>query len=115
MNKPVHIDELPFATPTQTPRRLEASLQKKPDNVADRAVAKKAAGPPSDAEPSDFDWDNDDSVVLREQRATAVYRNPVGEVVIRQKGCWPDEDTWIYISCGNEVAFMEGMAEQLKK
>jgi hypothetical protein len=43
MNKPVHIDELPFATPTQTPRSLEASLQKNPDNV-DRAVAKKAGG-----------------------------------------------------------------------
>jgi hypothetical protein len=52
MNKPVHIDELPFATPTQTPRSLEASLQKNPDNVADRAVAKKAAGPPSDPNPA---------------------------------------------------------------
>jgi hypothetical protein len=36
-------------------------------------------------------------------------------VIIRQKGPWPDEDAFLYISPGNEVAFMEGMAEQLRK
>jgi hypothetical protein len=65
--------------------------------------------------PAEFDWDDDDSIVLREQRATAVYRNRSGAVVIRQRGAGDDEDTFVFIEPENEIAFMEGMAEQLRK
>jgi hypothetical protein len=65
--------------------------------------------------PDEFDWHNDDTVVLREQRATAVYRNHDGDVVIRQRGSDDNEDTFVFITTENEIAFMEGMAEQLKK
>jgi hypothetical protein len=101
MNKTVHIDELPLAIPTKAPQALP--------------VKKPSPPPPQADDPDVFDWETDDCVVLREQRATAVYRNKVGEVVIRQRGPWPEEDNFLYISPENEVAFMEGMAEQLKK
>lgn len=103
MNKTVHVDELPF-TPTEAPQDIKPK------------VSKPTVSPPlAEAGPDEFDWDNDESVVLREQRGTAVYRNKAGEIVIRQKGPWPDDDSFLYISPENEVAFMEGMAEQLRK
>lgn len=48
---------------------------------------------------ADFDWNNDnDAVVLPEQPATACYRNPRGEIVIRQQAAWDqDEDSFILI------------------
>jgi hypothetical protein len=102
MNKAVHEGELPLATPADAPADLSFRKPSPPPLV--QAV-----------DPDEFDWNNVDSIVLREQRATAVYRNQVGEVVIRQKGPWPDEDSFLYISPENEVAFMEGVAEHLRK
>jgi hypothetical protein len=103
MNKTVCVDELPLAAPTKAP--------------SDIAANRKPSPPPAENVPDTFDWNDpkEDSIVLREQRATAVYRNRAGEVIIRQKGPWPDEDIFLYISPENEVAFMEGMAEQLRK
>jgi hypothetical protein len=46
---------------------------------------------------ADFDWVNDDSIILREQPSTAVYFNKEGTLVIRQRR-WPDEDTFVYIA-----------------
>lgn len=40
----------------------------------------------------DFDWASDDSVILQEQLAMAVYRNRAGGVVIRQERNGFDED-----------------------
>jgi len=45
----------------------------------------------------DFDWSDTESVILPEQPATAVYFNPRGELIIRQKR-WPDDDSFIYIA-----------------
>jgi hypothetical protein len=102
MNKAVHEGELPLATPAEAPADLSF---------------RKPSPPPllQPVDPDDFDWDSDDSIVLREQRATAVYRNRVGEVVIRQKGTWDSDDSFLYISPENEVAFLEGVAEHLRK
>jgi hypothetical protein len=96
--------ELPFAELITTPPKA--------DPITKEVIA-RANEAESDAD--DFDWNdpNEEAIVLREQRATAVYRNS-GEVVIRQRG-WPDDDTVLFISRENEVAFMEGMAAQLRK
>src|SRR5262245_16886548 len=104
MNKVVHVDELPLASPTKPPEEL--STTKPPPPLA------QAAGD----DPDDFDWDNpeEDSIVLREQRATAVYLNRAGDVIIRQRS-WPEDDAFVYIAPENAVAFMEGMAEKLRK
>jgi hypothetical protein len=48
---------------------------------------------------SRVDWDADDSVILKEQRATAAYRNRAGELVIRQRASWDEEqDTFLFLS-----------------
>jgi hypothetical protein len=47
-----------------------------------RAVEKYCGPGPID---DDFDWAEDDSVIVPSQRATAAYRNNRGEVIIRQE------------------------------
>ncbi|WP_156944316.1 hypothetical protein [Bradyrhizobium sp. Ec3.3] len=66
-------------------------------------------------ESDDFDWDNPDeeSIVLRDQRATAAYRNKGGELIIRQRAGWNDEhDAFIFVSPENEIAFLENLAKR---
>jgi hypothetical protein len=65
-----------------------------------------------------FDWDNpeEESVILKEQRATAAYRNKTGELIIRQRASWDEErDTFVFISPENEVAFLEGLAKRARE
>jgi hypothetical protein len=60
----------------------------------------------------DFDWSSDDSIVLREQPATALYHNRHGVLVIRQKADWDAEhDTFAFITPENAVVFMEALAK----
>jgi hypothetical protein len=106
MNKTAHIDELPLATPTNAPADIAAKPAKKPSPAL------------AQAGPDEFDWDDPDeeAIVLREQRATAVYRNKSGEAIIRQRSAaCPDEDSFVFVTPENEIAFMEGMAARLKK
>jgi hypothetical protein len=64
----------------------------------------------------DFDWNEDDSIILKEQRATAAYRNKIGELIIRQRAGWCDDrDAFVYISPENEVTFMEGLAKRARE
>ena len=64
----------------------------------------------------DFDWNTDDSIVLREQRATAVYHNRLGELIIRQKAAWDDErDTFVYVEPENITAFLEAAAKKARE
>jgi hypothetical protein len=64
----------------------------------------------------DFNWNNpnEESIVLREQRATAVYRNRFGELIIRQQ-CWPDDDSFIYVTPENVTAFLEATAKRARE
>jgi hypothetical protein len=63
----------------------------------------------------DFDWNTDESIILREQRATAVYRNKLGELTICQKADWDEErDTFIYITPENSDAFLDRVAAFLR-
>ena len=60
----------------------------------------------------DFDWNNDDSIVLQEQPATAIYHNRHGVIIIRQKADWDAEhDTFAYLTPENAVTFMEALAK----
>ncbi|MGX1354532.1 hypothetical protein AB7M49_008157 [Bradyrhizobium elkanii] len=77
------------------------------------AVAAAAAPVVHDEE---FDWHEDDSIILREQRATAAYRNRYGDLVIRQQAGWnDDQDTFIHISPENEITFLEGLAKRARE
>jgi NADPH-dependent ferric siderophore reductase len=84
---------------------LKASLEKiKPIAVAETAVLK--------ADENDFNWNDDDSIILREQPATAIYHNRYGVLVIRQKADWDAEhDTFAFITPENAVVFMEAFAK----
>jgi hypothetical protein len=137
MNKTVKPIELPLdepsePTPTQKRKMLIAGCEDfdakfKPETAEEavdnflakdlNASARRSGlvfGGPQPAD--DFDWNNPDeeSIVLREQRATAVYRNRCGELIIRQR-CWPDDDTFRYLTPENEVTFMEGLAKRAKE
>jgi len=66
----------------------------------------------------DFDWTAEardgGSVVLREQRATAVYRNPAGDLVIRQERSWnEEEDPFVVITQQNEQEFLDKLCDVL--
>jgi hypothetical protein len=66
-------------------------------------------------ESDDFDWNNDDAVILKEQRATAVYHNRLGELIIRQKAAWnDDEDAFLYVTPENCNAFIDGVAARIR-
>jgi hypothetical protein len=64
----------------------------------------------------DFNWNTDDAVILREQRATAVYHNKIGELIVRQKAGWDeDEDTFIFVTEDNCNAFIDGIAARIRQ
>src|SRR3954447_24617111 len=64
----------------------------------------------------DFDWNTDDAVILKEQRATAVYHNRLGELIIRQQARWNDEgDTFVYVTPENVTAFLESAARAARE
>jgi len=59
---------------------------------------------------TDFDWSDVDAVVLAEQPETAVYWNPNGDLVIRQRH-WPDDDSLIFISRTNVDEFVDKLCD----
>jgi hypothetical protein len=66
---------------------------------------------PTPAEDSEFDW-NDDCVVLREQRETAIYWNPAGDLVIRQRAGRHDyDDPFLVIRADNIADFIDRLTD----
>lgn len=60
----------------------------------------------------DFDWNDEETVVLGRQLAVAVYRTPDGGLVIRQERDWNEEDdTYIVISPQNVSAFVDRLVD----
>jgi len=75
-----------------------------------------AAAAQEQLDAEDFNWNTDDAVILKEQRATAVYHNRLGELIIRQKAVWDDEgDTFVYVTPENCNAFMDGIAARIRR
>ena len=61
---------------------------------------------------SDFDWNNDDSVVLHHQPAVAAYINQAGGLTIRQERSWDqDEDIIIAIAPENVGEFIDKLTD----
>jgi hypothetical protein len=70
------------------------------------------ADEPPQADHSDFDWIDEETLVLRRQRAVALYRLPDGGLVIRQERDWNEEDdTCIVISPENVGDFVDRLAD----
>jgi hypothetical protein len=55
--------------------------------------------PQEDGGKVDFDWNDPDLVQIEEQPHTAIYINPHGSLVIRQRR-WPDDDAIVIITRG---------------
>ena len=65
---------------------------------------------PNFSDPDKFDWSTDDSVLLGEQCATAVYRNRRSAIVIRQEGVGGDDDHFVPTAADHrEVYEREGV------
>jgi hypothetical protein len=62
------------------------------------------------ATPEEFDWTGD-NVVLLEQPATAVYFNRDGDLVIRQRATFQDDDPAIFITAGNIDRFLDKLCD----
>ena len=75
-------------SPTCSPPSLPAAVEDPKPKAAPGAPAKDS---------EDFDWSDDSVVVIREQPETAIYFNPTGGLVIRQRNGW-DEDHYVYIN-----------------
>lgn len=58
---------------------------------------------PDSASPqfSEFSWRDLDVICVRSQPAVAVYKNPRGEIVIRQESQFGDDDHWICLQPEN--------------
>ena len=63
----------------------------------------------------DFDWHDNVRVVVRQQDAIAVYANPFGHIVIRQKGDGFDDDVWIVIAPGNAAAVAAAIIGEVRR
>jgi hypothetical protein len=89
------------------PQALPQAIEAQPDS--------ESPSPPvtdrlDDAE--EFDWNDESSIVLRAQAETAIYRNPVGDLVIRQRN-WPDEDSFVVIAANCEAQFIDQLTDMM--
>jgi hypothetical protein len=96
-----------------------AALKADADKILKIAIAEAATAvlaSAHDVEFDDFNWSTDPSVIIQEQRATAVYRNPAGGLVIRQERTWDEEsDPFVVVSESNSIIFMEALARRARE
>jgi hypothetical protein len=63
----------------------------------------------------EFSWNDTDSLVVRQQNAIAVYANPNGDLVVRRKQDWNEEDdVWIVIARTQVRTVIDAMERVLK-
>ncbi|MDF0517742.1 hypothetical protein P0R31_10910 [Bradyrhizobium yuanmingense] len=64
----------------------------------------------------DFSWQDADAVVVRQQDAIAVYSNPDGDLVIRRRRAWDEEDdVWIVVGQAQIRTVIEAMERVFKE
>jgi hypothetical protein len=64
----------------------------------------------------DFSWRDTDAVVVRQQDAIAVYSNPDGDLVIRRRRAWDeDDDVWIVVAQTQIRTVINAMEKVLKE
>ena len=72
----------------------------------------KGIGKDVEEDAEEFSWNSDDSVILQEQRRTAVYFNTRDELVIRQQADWNEEtDTVVIIAKNNIPDFLDKLTD----
>ena len=60
---------------------------------------------------TEFDWHDANEVIVREQPAIAVYINPAGDIVLRQRGDCFDDDAWIWFHPEHAAAVAAAILE----
>ena len=85
---------IPIADQAATQAKLLAALIEKHPDPAD-----------------DFDWFKDDSIVLEEQSAIAVYTNPRDAIVIRQRATFPEIDMFVFIAPHNLMTLIDRLCD----
>jgi hypothetical protein len=72
----------------------------------------KGIGKDVEEDAEEFSWNSDDSVILQQQRRTAVYFNTRDELVIRQQADWnEDTDTVLVIAKNNIEEFLDKLTD----
>jgi hypothetical protein len=59
----------------------------------------------------EFDWENDPSVIIRDQAAVAVSHSPSGELVVRQRDTLGAEAI-LYVAPENIERFLTGLSDR---
>jgi hypothetical protein len=78
------------------------------------SVTERIAPEPPTREATDFSWGRDnESIIIREQPETAVYWNPTGQIVIRQKADPFEEDPWLLFSEEFIPALIRDLADKI--
>jgi hypothetical protein len=82
------------------------------DAASEAAPSPNAALEAPQVKGSDSVWDNDEIVVFREQKLTAAYFNPDGDLVIRQLRDWnEDDDPCVIISANNIQTLIDRLCD----
>jgi hypothetical protein len=110
MNKPItQLELVPAAKIDDSPptsnfdqTNLAAGV---PPATAERTVAEAGL--------DDFDWSNDDAVVVKPRPGIAVYENKFGDVVVRTQHTAGDEDFFAYIPAEGLAAVITALKEYL--
>jgi hypothetical protein len=78
----------------------------------DPAAPPKPTVEPPQVKGTDFSWTNEEAVVLREQRQTAIYWNPDGDLVLRQRADWDEaNDPYLVIGANNLQDFIDAICD----
>ncbi len=63
----------------------------------------------------EFNWNETESMAVRPQSAIAVYANPDGDLVVRRRQEWDeDQDVWIVIARTQVRTVIDAMERVLK-
>ena len=113
MNKAIDPKQLDLVKDSREQMILAAAPHIDPDSPALAAATAVLENEPAF---DNFDWFTDASVVLQDQRATAIYRNRSNGIVIRQERTWDEEsDPFMVITDENLVTFMEALAARARE
>jgi hypothetical protein len=89
---------------------FDTKMTETAEEAVDNALASGKVKYP--AAEDEFEWTNDDSVLVPDQRALACYFNKRGELVIRQERAWDqDEDNFVFIAERNIAEFLDKLTD----